>query len=134
MQAEAVRALRYRPPADSIDSAIPGLLVFVLFLIDGEFVEKHHRLVGRDLEAAAAARAGDVIVDAEQMVAQFVVHRLVARVTAGHLRLLRSSHPLDLVVVPMAALRTLQGVLPHFGLLGEEVALVDHNQDDSRIK
>lgn len=69
------------------------------------------------------------------MVAQFVVHGLVARVAAPRqLRLFSAPHPLDLIVVPMTALRALQGVLPHLGLLGEEIALVNHGPDHTGSK
>ena len=88
-------------------------------------LEKHHRLVRRDLEPAAAAFAVDVVVHAIQVIAELGEERTASLV--GALRrtiLLRSPHPLDLIVRPVPALRTRERHRLHLGFFGETIALV----------
>lgn len=88
-------------------------------------LEKHHRLVRRDLEPAAAAFAVDEVVHAIQMIAQLGEERTAALI--GALRrtiLLRSPQPFDLIVRPVPALRTRERHRLHLGFFGETIALV----------
>src|SRR5262245_34516806 len=88
-------------------------------------LEKDHGLVRGHVELAAAAGADDVVVHADQVVAQLPEHRAVALVGAGwNPILLRTADPSHLVFVAMAALRTGEGGWLRLGALVEEIPLV----------
>jgi hypothetical protein len=81
--------------------------------------------MGWDLESLVARLAGDVVVDADEVVLGFLEDRPVARIAApGELRLLRPPNPPDRVVVRPFTARALKPGRPLLGLLGKELAFV----------
>src|SRR4051812_29514641 len=88
-------------------------------------LEKNHGLMRRHVELAPASCADDVVVHADEVVAQLAEHRAVALVRArGNPLLLRATDPSYLVLVAMAALRTGEGRRLGLGPFVEEFPLV----------
>lgn len=88
--------------------------------------EKHHRLMGGNLEAASALHARHHIVNAIQVIAHLLEDGPVACIgPTGDAVFLRASQPGDLILLTLTAVLTGQQHRLALGLFGEEVAFVE---------
>src|SRR5262249_27259192 len=90
-----------------------------------QLVYEHQRVLRRDLELLAARLAGDLVVEAKQVVAQLGELGAVDFIGAGRQPiLLGASHPANAVVVGPVALGTLIAAGSRFRFVVEKRALV----------
>ena len=114
--------LRFRLSRRDVD------LPFEIFFVGqaGELVHEHQRVLRRDLEFLAAGLARDLVVEAEQVVAQLGELGPVALVGPGRQPLLlRAPHPADAVFAGPPALGALIPSGPGFRFFGEKRAFVE---------
>lgn len=102
------------------------LFEFLFVRQTGQLIDEHHRLVRRDLEFLAAGLAGNLVVQPQQIVAQFCELRAIDVISPWRKSIfLRPPDPPDAVVAGPAALGTGISALPGFCLIGEESAFVE---------
>src|SRR4051812_6274127 len=115
---------------DGLRGFLGGRLDLLLQLVvigqPGELIDEDHRLLRRDLELPAAGLADDLVVEAENVVAQLrellAIHLVGPR---GRTIFLHPPDPADAVVVGAAAFRARVAARLGLGLVGEEGAFVE---------